>query len=269
LLVSLIWEIGRRGFAVKRSSAERRSYKMIRNLKTLGLALVAVFAMSAMAASAAQALVVDHAQITFGTSSPGVLDGTQTTTLVFTREGRTFTCTTANFHAEVNAGDTTITVTPTYSGCHSNIPLIGVLPATVTMNGCDWVFHLTKHTPSGTFTGDPTLVCQGTNQVEVHVYSNHADHTSNTSLCTTKYSSQTPSGTIDLTNKAAGGSTPDNWIELDINLTGISSTMVPSGVVCGMANNATGTWAGNVSLKATTAAGASQGLTVSTDVETP
>jgi hypothetical protein len=242
---------------------------MIRNLKALGLALVAVFAMSAMAASAAQALVVDHAQIT-AESFPVVLDGTQNGVQVFNREGRTVTCTTAEFHSEVKSTDskTTITIKPTYSGCHSNIPLIGVVPATVTLNGCDYLFHLTKHTPSGTFTGDPTVVCPVNQEIEVHVYQNHANHTSNTSLCTIKVPAQTPGGTVDLTNKAAGGTTPKNYVEADINVATITSTVTPAGVVCGNAHNATGTLNGNATLKGTTAAGVSQGVTVSTDVET-
>jgi hypothetical protein len=242
---------------------------MIRNLKTLGLALVAVFAVSAMAASAARA-VTDDAQLT-AESFPAVFDGTQNGVLVFNREGRTMTCTTAEFHSEVKSTDskTTITVKPTYSGCHSNIPLIGVVPMTVTMNGCDYLLHLTKDTPSGTFTADTTITCPPNKEIEVHVYQDHANHTSNTSLCTKKYPAQNPGGTIDLTNKAAGGTTPKDYLELDINISGMTSSITPAGAICGVAHNATGTLTGNATLKGTTAVGASQGLTVSTDVETP
>jgi hypothetical protein len=242
---------------------------MIRNLKALGLALVAVFAMSAMAASAAQA-VTDDAQVTVETF-PAIFDGTQNGVQVFNREGRTMTCTTAEFHSEVQSTDskTTITVKPTYSGCHSNIPLIGTLPMTVTMNGCDYLLHLTKDTPSGTFTADTTIVCPLNKEIEVHIYQNHANHTSNTSLCTMKFPAQTPGGTIDLTNKAAGGTTPKNWIEADINLAGITSTVTPANVVCGLNHDATGSLTGNATLKGTNAAKEAQGLTVSTDVETP
>jgi hypothetical protein len=87
---------------------------MIRNLKALGLALVAVFAMSAVAASAAGAAEFHSA------SAGTALKGTQVGNHVFT-VGSGFgsiKCTTANFTGTAtNKTEKDQTITPEYKGC--------------------------------------------------------------------------------------------------------------------------------------------------------
>jgi hypothetical protein len=212
----------------------------------------------------------DDAQMTLS-EFPAVFTGEQFNgSMVFTREGRTFTCETAKFDAEVKATDskTTLTVTPTYSNCHS-ISLGTKFPVTVTMNGCDYLLRFTKATPSGTYTADTDLVCPGTNKVEVHVYENAAKHTAGTSMCTTKTPAQSNLQAIDLTNEPANAETPKNFVVGHLSLAGITSTSEGSVFICGAAHSATATITGTIRLKADNSLGAAQGVTISDDVETP
>lgn len=146
---------------------------MIRNLKALGLALMAVFAMSAITASGAAAqkgeLTSDGSFYLVGTELaegnelkyPG-LPGT--------------TCKESHFkagvvgetpHAALENGATVFTVVPTYTNCK-----VGIFPATVDMTGCDYKFTLGETTgePSAnTYGVDATLECENTGEEEPHL----------------------------------------------------------------------------------------------------
>jgi hypothetical protein len=245
---------------------------MTRNLKALGLALVAALTMgAAMAVPAAQAQLED-AKLT-AEESPVTLDGTQEGLLVKTRNGRSFHCTTADFHAIANSGDTTIDITPTYSGCTSNI---GGGPMTTTMNGCTYRLHLKKDTidhgggnVTSTYTAETQLLCPPNQKVQLHVYSSHTNHTNNVNLCTYEYSPQIVDGTIDLTNEPAGPGfpeTPKNWIRAHFNITGIDSTRTAGGaLLCGNETDSAGAMHGTVIFKGTTLDGSNNGITISTD----
>jgi len=122
---------------------------MTRNLKALGLALVAMFAMSAMAASAAQAQT--QGEFT-AAASPATLTGDGGGDK-FTAAGTTVTCSDADFHSPLtNVPTTTVTITPIYTGC-----TVGTLPATVTMNNCDYMFHAGNTAPGGNGTYGVTV----------------------------------------------------------------------------------------------------------------
>jgi hypothetical protein len=243
---------------------------MTRNLKGLGFALVAVFALSGVVASMAAA---KDARFT-AESYPATFDGAQLVANVLEREGRKLTCEVATLSGTITATSaTTVTATPTYSNCHSII--LGVkFPATVTMNGCDFLFHLTGELNAGgqeTFTAISDLVCTTPNEVEVHIYENAAKHAAGTSMCTIKFPWQNSKTTIDLTNKAANPpTTPFHYVEAHINIAGITSSVTPTNATCGLnAHNATSTLKGSATIKGTTdpndgSPHVPQGLTVST-----
>jgi hypothetical protein len=110
---------------------------MIRNLKVLGLALVAVFAMSAVAASASSAAQFhsEGANTTFS--------GGQTTQHRFGTTTGTVICSTASFSGEAaNATEESLTITPVYSGCEFE----ELFEVTVNTNGCKYTFHASSAT---------------------------------------------------------------------------------------------------------------------------
>jgi hypothetical protein len=107
---------------------------MTRNLKALGLALVAVFAMSAVAASSAPAL-----HFTGGTGITKV-DGAQVGLNVFTANGSPIECEEATFSGTVVATTTTEqTITPTYNKCRFASKTVNT---TVDMNGCAFILTI-------------------------------------------------------------------------------------------------------------------------------
>jgi hypothetical protein len=209
---------------------------MIRNLKVLGLALVAVFAMSAMAASSA--LAVEETQGVITSDGPVKLTGTDTVgepSVLKFNATQSLEC-----HGHYDVGNvgvtphgfinltapnsvTSVTVAPTYTNCFG---IVGATkaPATVTMNGCDYVIKIgTTNGVAGQYAGTADLVCPGVAKVEVHLY-NNAEH--KTSICTFTFGAQTNKGGLFGQNEAGGK------ITLGGTATGIKATRDAS-VLCG------------------------------------
>jgi hypothetical protein len=122
---------------------------MIRNLKVLGLALAATFALTAVAASAAQAAPLFHAEV-----APVTYKGEQTEKHKFTTSAGTVECSKASFEG-TNSEKTssTVTLNAKYESCTA----FGFLNATVSMNSCDYLFHLVEGSSPPTATVD--IVC--------------------------------------------------------------------------------------------------------------
>ena len=160
---------------------------MIRNLKTLGLALVAVFAFSAMAATAASAQqgeLTSDGPVTLTISETGALGsnklvafGNETTCLGSTYTGHKYNVTP---HELIPPGATTATITPHYKQLTAegkiNCKAAG-LPATVTTNGCDFVFHVGGAVggDTTTFTVTADVVCPAGKKIEVEAYTGEGE----------------------------------------------------------------------------------------------
>jgi len=232
---------------------------MTRNLKALGLALVAALALSAVAASAASA---EPAKFTAAVGA-GVLSqihGEQSgggagvdTFKIGTLPP--LTCVTAK---ETGFGEETVnkehvhkkgpeaasaTFTPEYVTCH--VVLLGITkPVTVTLNGCTYTFTATKDKAAGTFSADLTI-CNTGGPIEIHVY-NDAAH--NEVLCTYDVTEQTINDQITLTNIA--GSPSD--VLAHINATVAVDNTIPGGI-CSSSTSAV--YTGTHTLRATDAEG--------------
>jgi hypothetical protein len=160
---------------------------MIRNLKALGLALVAVFAMSAVAASTASAQGAHNGMLT--ADGPMTLKGTQTGELLansLTAFGQKVTCPgneaiytghkyNITPHEKIPSGETTVTITPHYGICQ----IAPTIKVTVDMNGCDFVFHLTE-TVTGTtedkYKITSTIVCPKEKHISITLFTNEEFH---------------------------------------------------------------------------------------------
>jgi hypothetical protein len=153
---------------------------MTRNIKALGLAVVAVLALSAVAASGAQAA-------SFMSSEAGAtLNGTQTNTNIFeVSGGRQITCTSVTFSGTASGTESAEQeVSPSYSGCHSSILGGEEIPATVTLNGCTFLFHATTTITASEISAHVHIICPAGHSIEVHVYANSTKHNENKPLCT-------------------------------------------------------------------------------------
>lgn len=104
---------------------------MKRKFKTLGLVLVATFAVSAMGSPAASA---DF----FSEVHPQTLSGSQTTNHVFTTNAGTVSCKVATFSGTTSASASpTQTLAPNYENCIA----FGFISVPIHENGCAYVLH--------------------------------------------------------------------------------------------------------------------------------
>jgi len=114
---------------------------MTSKFKALGLALIAVLAISAAIAQASQAAAhfgaegEKYATAVTGKQIEGTITGEKLTAHQFTTSAGTVKCTTATFAGSLTKKGKELTLAPTYSGC-----TLAGLGATVNMNTCDYLF---------------------------------------------------------------------------------------------------------------------------------
>ena len=159
---------------------------MIRNLKLLGLALMAVFAMGAVLASAAsaQGKLTSDGLVTLSGTETGVEQNRLTAFAAFVEcPGSTYVGHAVN-GGLIPSGSTTATLTPNYKqtstdGKDENCKGPFGWSATVDPNGCDFVVHLGATTGgvAGTYGVTFDVVCPGGNEITVTLWTSKADHT--------------------------------------------------------------------------------------------
>jgi hypothetical protein len=237
---------------------------MIRNLKTLGLALVAVFAMSAVASSMASAKDLgSHAGLFTAGVAAGVqakIDSEQIAaggdTFQLVESGLKLTCGTVSAQGTaITAGpsSTYVKLTPTYHNCH--VVVAGLTKTvTVTHNECQYTFNATttttESTPSGLSfdrTVDLHITCPANKHIEIHVYKEKAAELN--TECTYTITPQTILN-IPVTNIIGS----PNDVVADIN----SQVQVENDIlnaVCGQKANTTATYVGQDTIRATDGAG--------------
>jgi hypothetical protein len=205
---------------------------MTRNLKVLGLALMAAFAMSAVVASAASAQTIGkftsdgtHFFLT-GTELAGgnKLEYPGLPPIACPEShfhgGKLDTTVTPTKHSPLTSGDSSVTIKPTYTNCK-----VGIFPATVKMTGCDFDFKLGETTPSGTahtYGLHVQVTCENpaTEQIHLEVYSD-AGHTK--LICSTTFGAQTPHSQLHATD------TTNGRVLVKGIITGIHATRTNSG----------------------------------------
>jgi hypothetical protein len=158
---------------------------MIRNFKVLALAVGAVLSMSAVLASGAQA----ETGVLTAAQYPAIVTGQKVNEGPVFDIGvgplRTVVCPTADLDGTLVGPIDPVTLAPTYVGCFSEP---GGLPMTITTNGCDYTFGVTRPgstgDPAGTGKLTAAIDCPAGQQIEIHIYENAAKHAEGISLCT-------------------------------------------------------------------------------------
>jgi hypothetical protein len=126
---------------------------MTRNLKALGLVVLAALAAMAVTASAASATAKFHSELPTHT----VISGTQVGEDVFTTNAGTVRCKKATYSGlQSGAEAETVEVTPSYSECTA----FGFVNATIDVNSCTYKFGITSTTPEP-FEGHITICPNG------------------------------------------------------------------------------------------------------------
>lgn len=148
---------------------------MTRNLKALGLTLLAAFAMVAMTASAAsaqQGVLTSDGPVTLDMTETGV--GLNATTMFGEKiecAGTVYTGHQYNVtpHMPIPGQTTLFTVTPHYNNANCTA-FPGPRKATITMNGCDFVFHIGATVGADRYALFMDIVCPAGQKIEKHVY---------------------------------------------------------------------------------------------------
>ena len=207
---------------------------MNQNLKALGLSLMAVLALSAVVASAAQANNVTAAKYTATLTGKDLgKKAGEYARFTVGNGARFIECEESIYTATLVKAETVITVTPTYNKCFANG--LTSVPATVTMNECDYMLEATSKT-----TARLSVKCPVGKQIEIHLYENAAAHTAKTSLCTYDISDKVVAEKKQNQNlekitleKGTEGGVEDITLKLALEKVAVNSTIGAAGV-CGV-----------------------------------
>jgi len=160
----------------------------MQRIRLIGLALVAMFALSVTAASAASAHGFKAEKY------PYTVKARATDPQGFQISGSVSVCQKATLEGKETTGSETLEVHPKYEQCE--VELAGTFKAKVNTEGCNYLFHAA--TP-GTPEGSVDLVCQTGKEIEVEVEGIEGG-------CSIKIPGQTGLKTVEYVNEGAGSS---------------------------------------------------------------
>jgi hypothetical protein len=235
---------------------------MIRNLTALGLATVAVVAISATIVSAASAqqgrLTTDSASATLDITQTGSIGANALTAFGYSVEcpGTTYRGHEAGSSTKpVPSNATTATITPEYSiACKTKISG-SEYPTTVTTNGCDYLLHTGTTLSPSTFPFTTDIVCPKENDIQVDVFTS-SSHTLKICMLTIK-----PQNGLGVGITAPHITT--NPVFDDLTATGtVSPIHIEKSGLCGPETTSLGTLDIDVTVKGTNALGENTGITV-------
>jgi hypothetical protein len=214
----------------------------MKKMKTLGLALVAVFAMSAVVASAASA-----AQFASDGNVEASIEAKQSTTHTFSIEGNNVTCTSAVFTTAglISSPATSVKVHPAYTGCTA----FGFVGSSVTTTGCDYVLSAPGTVESGKVAGNIKVECEAGKNIVIVA-----------GTCEVTVAPQSFTKGLTFENIASSPKT----MNLKAAVTGIASTKVKDGFLCPLSGTgaASGTYTGDTLIKGFNSGGTQVGVKV-------
>lgn len=234
---------------------------MTRNLKALGLALVALFAISAVVASVASAqngritstgpVTLDATEIV-GQVNAGTAFGGETKCPGSIGTGHEVGSTTKG----VPSGAETITITPDFNQAACVAILSGTThKMTVTMNGCDSVIRIGSTTGvADTYSGTGDIVCPAGASIIEDEYFSAANE--NLKICEVTIGPQTGLSGPTVKDTTTGD------LEIHGTLTGVHMTQSGAGCVGG-SSTTTGEAHANLTVKGTNAAKGSTNISLS------
>ncbi|HEX3735701.1 MAG TPA: hypothetical protein VHU86_11195 [Solirubrobacterales bacterium] len=188
---------------------------MIRNLKILGLAVVAVMAMGAVMASAALATP----QFT-ATEYPVEIHGaggTGSTAEKFTTEAGTVECGASTFTGTQSGASSTLTMHPTYTECVA----FGFLSAAVNTEECNYIFHANTKVSTDHYTLSTDVSCPAGQSIKITA-----------STCSAEVKAQTGLTPVNAVNDPeSGGKAEDVTVTPAVNGQ-IAYTVTRDGFLC-------------------------------------
>jgi hypothetical protein len=213
-------------------------------IKSLGLSLVAVFAIGAVSASVASAQ-----NGIFTSDGPATLIGTQTGVAnenSITAFSKTVTCPNATYtghkvnvtpHEPIPSGATQATLTPHYGVCASNT---GAFPTTIDMNGCDYVISIGETTGiADQYFLSTQITCPTGQHIVITLFTTASGHTANTPFCNLTLT-ENPAGYTGLKQTDTTNSTLDVTGTIEGLVLDKKSNAADTGILCPTEETKTG-----------------------------
>jgi hypothetical protein len=233
---------------------------MTRKIKAVGLALLlAATATSALLATGASAEEEGKPGTLTAVEYPATLDGTDDTgTNAFTLFGESIVCPDSSYTGQITKATTTITITPTYNNANCSAGG-GGHKVTITMNGCDYLFHIKGTTEAfvDNYFISVDLLCPAGKDVEIHKYLNAKDETVQICKYTIKEQKGITGGKIE--NEVDGTGKTTGTLTLENTLKGILATKTGT---CGEGVTELGGYDVHITFKGTNAKGAANSLSI-------
>jgi hypothetical protein len=168
----------------QKGAIQTKGKTMTRKIKAIGLGLLlAILATTALVATGASAGEEGKPGTLTAAEYPATLDGTDDTgTNAFTLFGEKIVCPDSSYTGQITKATTTFTITPTYNNANCSAGG-GGHKVTITMNGCDYLFHINGTTEAfvDNYFISVDLLCPAGKDVEIHKYLNVKDET--TQIC--------------------------------------------------------------------------------------
>jgi hypothetical protein len=249
---------------------------MIRNLKALGLALVAVFALSVVVASAASAQEAEQGLLTSEGQAPVTLTAEETGTNFLTAAGVTVKCPGSTYtghkynvtpHSFILSGATKVTITPHIK--QENCVAAGIFRMTVHTNGCDYVLNIGETSPigndEGTYDVTTDIVCPAEKAIVVTMYTTEPKHNKDEPFCVLHIKEQTGLQGAHATDTGNG------HIDIAGTITGVTATRTVSAhapILCPHTTTSAGEFDIDLTVKAHNEAGKSTAISISDTEDT-
>jgi hypothetical protein len=212
---------------------------MICKFKVLGVAVLAMGAMTALAspARATPKIEVSEHAVLIGVNSNGLH--------VLASGSRQIECDAA-IDGGLNGSTSELTVGPTFSNCKTLV--FGLpRPTTFTPNHCEYTYQ-NMATAGTSWTATVDILCENPGEeMEAHVYENAGKHKENSSLCTVKVPPQQDIGTVVFSNMT--GSEPAD-ITIDMTLASMQFNVTGPAFTCGTSSS-NATYTGEFTMHAT------------------
>jgi trypsin len=155
-----------------------------------------------------------HAKLKAG-KYPVTIHGTSSSEK-FTTEAGLIECKKSTFHAVASEGSSTLTGTPEYKECKASF--LG-LEATISMEGCTYVFHATAKVATDSYLAYTDVSCPAGQSIKIVA-----------GTCKAEVKAQTELEAVDLNNDS--GASPKRDITVRPTITGMAYTVTQDGAFC-------------------------------------
>lgn len=156
-----------------------------------------------------------HAKVKAGKYSATLQGSTTGLQKFFSTEAGSLECKQSTYHAVLTEASSTVTVTPEYKECSASF---GV-SATISMEGCTYVFHLVRKVTTDEYLATSDISCPSGKSIKIVA-----------GTCKAEVKEQSGREIVDIYNKS--GESPKRYLSVRPTVTGLTYTVTQDGFLC-------------------------------------